>query len=114
MAEPIKITPDQEYIMARHSKMVGKVLDLIEASMPEGNQCEKMKKLILTIIVAAVFSTGCVTKTGTGALGGGALGALAGQAIGGDTKATLIGGAIGAAVGGAIGNQEDAKDGNKK
>ena len=46
MVEPIKITPDQEYIMARHSKMVGKVLDLIEASVPEGNQCEKMKKLI--------------------------------------------------------------------
>jgi len=46
MTEQLKITPDQEYIMARHSKMVGKVLDLIEASMPEGNQCEKMKKLI--------------------------------------------------------------------
>ena len=46
MTEQIKITPAQEYIMARHSKMVGKVLDLIEASMPEGNQCEKMKKLI--------------------------------------------------------------------
>ena len=46
MTEQIKITPDQDYIMARHSKMVGKVLDLIEASMPEGNQCEKMKKLI--------------------------------------------------------------------
>jgi chemotaxis regulatin CheY-phosphate phosphatase CheZ len=46
MTEQIKITPDQEYIMSRHSKMVGKVLDLIEASMPEGNQCEKMKKLI--------------------------------------------------------------------
>ena len=46
MAESIKITPDQEYIMARHSKMVGKVLDLVEASVPEGNQCEKLKKLI--------------------------------------------------------------------
>tara|TARA_R110000824_G_scaffold181728_1_gene362590 strand:+ start:128 stop:340 length:213 start_codon:yes stop_codon:yes gene_type:complete len=46
MTEQIKITPEQEYIMSRHSKMVGKVLDLIEASMPEGNQCEKMKKLI--------------------------------------------------------------------
>ena len=46
MTEQIKITPDQDYIMSRHSKMVGKVLDLIEASMPEGNQCEKMKKLI--------------------------------------------------------------------
>ena len=41
-----KVTPTQEFIIARHSKMVGKVLDLVEASMPEGNQCEKLKKLI--------------------------------------------------------------------
>lgn len=40
------ITPEQEFILARHSKMVGKVLDLIEASMPEGTQCEKFKKLV--------------------------------------------------------------------
>ena len=26
--------------------MVGKVLDLIDASMPEGTQCEKFKKLV--------------------------------------------------------------------
>ena len=26
--------------------MVGKVLDLIDASMPEGVQCEKFKKLV--------------------------------------------------------------------
>ena len=37
---------EQEYIIARHSKMVGKVLDLVEAALPEGNQCEKLKKLI--------------------------------------------------------------------
>ena len=73
-----------------------------------------MKKLILTFIVAAVLTTGCVTKTGSGALLGGALGALAGQAIGKDTKGTLIGAGVGAAIGGAIGNQEDARDGNKK
>ena len=30
MTEQIKITPDQDYIMSRHSKMVGKVLDLID------------------------------------------------------------------------------------
>ena len=40
------ITPEQEFILARHSKMVGKVLDLIEASMQEGTQCEKFKKLV--------------------------------------------------------------------
>ena len=41
-----KVTPEQEFIVARHSRMVGKVLDLIEASMPEGTQCEKFKKLV--------------------------------------------------------------------
>ena len=41
-----QVTPEQEFIIDRHSRMVGKVLDLIEASMPEGTQCEKFKKLI--------------------------------------------------------------------
>ena len=41
-----KIIPTQEYIIARHSKMVGKILDLVEASLPEGNQCDKLKKLL--------------------------------------------------------------------
>jgi len=36
----------QEMIIAKHSRMVGKVLDLIDASMPEGVQCEKFKKLV--------------------------------------------------------------------
>ena len=40
------VSKEQEYIMAKHSKMVGKVLDLVEASLPEGNQCDKLKKLI--------------------------------------------------------------------
>ena len=74
---------------------------------------KKMKKLILTSVVAIFLTTGCVTKTGTGTLLGGALGALAGQAIGKDTKGTLIGAGVGAAIGGALGNQEDAKDKNK-
>ena len=43
---PRKVTQTQEYIIARHSKMVGKVLDLVEAAMPEGKQCEKLKKLL--------------------------------------------------------------------
>jgi|TARA_R110000824_G_scaffold73431_1_gene187042 chemotaxis regulatin CheY-phosphate phosphatase CheZ len=46
MVDVSKVTPEQEYIVARHSRMVGKVLDLVEASMPEGNQIEKVKKLI--------------------------------------------------------------------
>ena len=41
-----KVTAEQEYILARHSRMVGKVLDLVEVSLPEGTQCEKFKKLI--------------------------------------------------------------------
>ena len=45
MVDINKITPEQEYVIARHSKMVGKILDLLEASMPEGVQCEKIKKL---------------------------------------------------------------------
>ena len=39
------VTPLQEYIIAKHSRMVGRVLDLVEAAMPEGTQCEKLKKL---------------------------------------------------------------------
>ena len=41
-----QVSPNQEYIIARHSRMVGKVLDLVEASLPEGNQCDKLKKLV--------------------------------------------------------------------
>ena len=46
-SEPkLNLTQTQEFIIARHSKMVGKILDLIEASLPEGNQCDKLKKLL--------------------------------------------------------------------
>ena len=41
-----KVTPLQEYIIAKHSRMVGRVLDLVEAAVPEGTQCEKLKKLV--------------------------------------------------------------------
>ena len=46
MVDISKVTPEQEYIIATHSRMVGKVLDLVEAAMPEGKQCEKLKKLL--------------------------------------------------------------------
>jgi len=46
MVDISRVTPEQEFIVSHHSRMVGKVLDLIEASMPEGTQCEKFKKLI--------------------------------------------------------------------
>jgi len=42
----LQVSDDQEYIIARHSRMVGKVLDLVEATIPEGTQCERFKKLI--------------------------------------------------------------------
>ena len=41
-----KVTPEQEYVIAKHSRMVGKILDLVEATVPEGTQCDKFKKLI--------------------------------------------------------------------
>ena len=41
-----KVTPLQEYIIAKHSRIVGKILDLVEAAVPEGTQCEKLKKLV--------------------------------------------------------------------
>ena len=46
MVDVSQVSPNQEYIIARHSRMVGKVLDLVEASLPEGNQCDKLKKLV--------------------------------------------------------------------
>ena len=46
MDNNLQVTEEQDYILARHSRMVGKVLDLVEATIPEGNQCERFKKLI--------------------------------------------------------------------
>ena len=46
MVDVSKVTVTQEYIISRHSKMVGRILDLVEASLPEGNQCDKLKKLV--------------------------------------------------------------------
>ena len=42
----LNVTKEQEFIVARHSRMVGKILDLVEATVPEGTQCDKFKKLI--------------------------------------------------------------------
>jgi hypothetical protein len=46
MVDLEKVTNEQEWVIARHSRMVGKILDLVEASIPEGIQCEKLKKLL--------------------------------------------------------------------
>ena len=45
-SDKLKISVEQEFIIEHHSRMVGKVLDLLEASMPEGTQVEKLKKLV--------------------------------------------------------------------
>ena len=64
-----QITENQEWLMGRHSRTVGQVLDVIEASLPEGNQCEKVKKLIqqhlyaLRNDVLKVITTGKVPET---------------------------------------------------
>ena len=42
----LNVTKEQEYILAKHSRMVGRILDLVEAAIPEGNQCDSFKKLI--------------------------------------------------------------------
>ena len=42
----LNVTKEQEYIVAKHSRMVGRVLDLVEATIPEGSQCDSFKKLI--------------------------------------------------------------------
>ena len=46
MVDVSSVSPTQEFIISRHSKMVGRILDLLEASLPEGNQCDKLKKLV--------------------------------------------------------------------
>jgi len=72
-----------------------------------------MKKSLLILLVAGLFTTGCVStgsQTGDGALIGAGAGALLGQAIGGNTGATLAGAAIGAGAGALIGNNEEKKN----
>lgn len=64
---------------------------------------------ILAVALSAILLTGCETKTGTGALAGGALGAGAGALIGGGQGA-LIGGAVGAIGGGLVGAALDSQD----
>jgi len=35
MVNVSKVTPIQEYIIARHSRLVGRILDLVEAAVPD-------------------------------------------------------------------------------
>ena len=67
-----------------------------------------MKKYMLVTLLALLIM-GCETKTGTGALAGGALGAGVGGLAGGG-KGALIGTAAGALAGGLIGAALDEQD----
>ncbi len=67
-----------------------------------------MKKYILAACLALLMFS-CETKTGTGALAGGALGAGAGGLFGGGQGA-LIGGTVGALGGGLVGAALDEQD----
>ena len=42
----LNLTKEQEYILAKHSRMGGLILELVEATIPEGTQCDSFKKLI--------------------------------------------------------------------
>ena len=67
-----------------------------------------MKKYMMVALLALIMM-GCETKTGTGALAGGALGAGVGGIAGGGQGA-LIGTAAGALAGGLIGAALDEQD----
>jgi outer membrane lipoprotein SlyB len=63
------------------------------------------------LILAAVATTSCESKAGTGAAIGGGLGAASGALItGGSVQGALIGGAIGAIGGAVIGSALDEQD----
>lgn len=68
-----------------------------------------VKRVILPLFIMTALFSGCQTKTGTGALTGGALGLGAGALIGGGQGA-LIGGAVGAVTGGLVGATLDEQD----
>jgi len=67
-----------------------------------------MNKFVL-LSAFFILTIGCETKTGTGAIAGGAVGAGVGGIIGGG-KGALIGGAVGAVSGGLIGAALDEQD----
>jgi uncharacterized protein YcfJ len=68
-----------------------------------------MKQLVCLFFLCSCLMIGCQSKTGTGALTGGALGAGTGAIIGGGQGA-LIGGAVGVIAGGLVGAALDEQD----
>lgn len=69
-----------------------------------------MKKIALAALACGLLLVGCETKSGTGAIVGGALGAGTGAIIGHDVGGALIGGAVGAVAGGLVGAALDEQD----
>jgi len=70
---------------------------------------EVMTRVIGLLLLVSFVMVSCQTKTGTGALAGGALGAGTGALIG-KGKGALIGGAVGAIAGGLVGAALDEQD----
>jgi outer membrane lipoprotein SlyB len=70
---------------------------------------EKMKKTMIIVGLFAICLASCQSKSGTGAITGGALGAGTGAILGGG-KGALIGGAAGVIGGALIGAALDEQD----
>jgi hypothetical protein len=67
---------------------------------------------LIPATLALTFAGGCESRTGTGALIGGAAGAGIGQAVGRNTAGTVIGGAVGAGAGALIGHESEKQQSN--
>jgi hypothetical protein len=70
-----------------------------------------MRRILLTLTVAALVTAGCATKTQTGAVvgagGGAVIGAVIGKAAGNTAVGAVVGAAVGGAAGAIIGNYMD-------
>jgi len=72
-----------------------------------------LSKYTLSFLLAGCLISGCATKAGSGAIGGGIGGAAIGGIVGGGEGA-LIGGAVGAIGGALVGHALDENDRSKK
>jgi uncharacterized protein YcfJ len=93
--------------------MHAKAIDIHDKKQTVPRPVRRIGKLFALALfaTAAVFSTGCATKTQNGALIGTGIGAGLGAVVGHQSghagEGALIGGAAGALTGGIIGNQMD-------
>src|SRR4029079_15835344 len=92
-----------------HGKIIPLSVNMLRWNQTPARQGEvhmTRTRLISAFLVTAMFTWGCATKRGTGALIGAGSGAALGAGIGalaGGGKGALIGGAAGAVVGTATG-----------